>query len=79
MDVALLVTVVGTGRVDGHEEAIASLYLDTDPKRLISFFVARGVGKSDLVGTYERVKAATGCRSEAFERSLAGQFVFTSL
>jgi hypothetical protein len=31
------------------------------------------------VATYERVKAATGVRSEQFERHLAGQFVFTTV
>jgi hypothetical protein len=79
MGLGELVTILSTGMVDGRETALKRLFCDTAPGVVLSFFPSRGVDTSSLVSTYERVKAATGIRSEQFEKHLAGQFVFTSV
>lgn len=79
MGLGELVTVLSTGMVDGREAALNRLFCDTAPGVILSYFSTRGVDTLSLVATYERVKAATGVRSEQFERHLAGQFVFTTV
>jgi hypothetical protein len=79
MGLGELVTILSTGMIDGREAALKRLFCDTAPGVVLSFFPARGVDTSSLVSAYERVKAATGIRSEQFEKHLAGQFVFTSV
>ena len=73
-----LVTILSAPGMSGWEHMLARLFGEIHPRVLLTFFPPRGVDVTALVGAYERAKTATGQRSDAFEKSLAGQFVFTS-
>lgn len=62
----------------GHDEAIARMFLELEPKVLALYFPSRGVDHVALVGAYERAKGSTGIRSQPFERFFSGRFAFTS-
>jgi hypothetical protein len=74
-----LLTILSTGMIDGRENALRRLFCEVAPGIILSYFPPRGVDAPSLVSSYERMKAATGIRSEQFERHLAGQFVFTTV
>lgn len=73
-----LVTILSAPGMSGWEDMISRLFQDVHPRIIISYFPPRGVNLVDLVSAYERAKAVTGRRSDPFEKSLTGQFVFTS-
>jgi hypothetical protein len=57
----------GTGRWHVH---IATFFTDVRPDLILKFAAIHGVSKSDLVTSYEAVKAATGEASPRLEAAL---------
>jgi hypothetical protein len=77
-DLAELVTIVLTGRIEGWQHSVERLFTEINAQTIVAFFEGRGVDRVRLVAAYERTRSLTGGRSPAFEKCLAGQFVFTS-
>ncbi|NTF17371.1 hypothetical protein G6L37_02945 [Agrobacterium rubi] len=73
-----LISILSASGISGWEQMISRMFSEIHPRVILGYFPSRGVDTVRLVAAYERCKAATGCRSDVFEKSLVGQFVFTT-